>query len=174
MMDPVIEYLPDSDVSDALDAELRGLLTTCFTKPEDEVFRERRYFVQPYPNRWVIRNADRSIAAHIGVHEKTVTSDGKPYRIGGIAEVCVHPDNRGLGYVRAMLLVIHAWMARHGFVFSVLFGDPRVYGSSGYVHVDNLVHGSAETGWSPAGALVKPLTEIPWPVDTVQLPGPKF
>ena len=98
-MNPKIEYLPDDNVTDTLDYELRSLLTTCFTKPQDVVFRDRQYFQEPYPHRWVIRDENNAIVAHIGVHEKQVETEGRTYRIGGIAEVCVHPDYRGKGYV---------------------------------------------------------------------------
>jgi len=36
-MTPCAEYLPDSDVDDAIDAELRTLLSTCYAEPEGEV-----------------------------------------------------------------------------------------------------------------------------------------
>ena len=48
---PEIEYVPDDTVDDALDRQIRDLLTLCFTNPEDAVFRERRYFAEPYPHR---------------------------------------------------------------------------------------------------------------------------
>ena len=38
--DPEVDYMPDSAVDDAMDAELRKLLTTCFTKPQDTVIKE--------------------------------------------------------------------------------------------------------------------------------------
>ena len=101
-MNPKIEYLPDNSVTDALDLELRGLLTTCFTKPQDVVFKYRRFFREPYPHRWVIRDENDAIVAHIGVHEKQVETECSTYRIGGISEVCVHPNYRGKGYVRMM------------------------------------------------------------------------
>jgi len=171
---PQIDYLPDSDIDDALDRELRGLLTTCFLKPQDYVFKERRYFREPYPHRWVIRDDDGRLVAHIGVHVKQVLAGEACYPIGGICEVCVHPDYRGRGYVRMMLDVIHQWMGEQDFVFSMLFGDPRIYGSSGYVHVDNLVHGDADAGWKPVAGLVRAVASVPWPDGEVRLPGIKF
>ena len=137
-MNPKIEYLPDDRITDSLDHELRGLLTTCFTKPQDVVFRDRRYFREPYPHRWVIRNENNAIVSHIGVHEKQVEAESRTFHIGGIAEVCVHPDYRGNGYVRMMLKCIHVWLFEHGFAFAVLFGHTLVYHSSGYVQVTNL------------------------------------
>ena len=86
-MNPKIEYLPNDSVTDSMDYELRGLLTTCFTKPQDVVFRDRRYFREPYPHRWVIRDDNNAIVAHIGVNEKQVEAEGRTCRIGGIAEV---------------------------------------------------------------------------------------
>jgi len=173
-----VEYLPDSSVDASLDAQIRGLLTTCFTKPQDVVFKTQRYFREPYPHRWVIRDADGSIIAHVGVHEKTVEADGRTFRIGGIAEVGVHPTFRGRGLVKAMLAGVHDWLIRHGFDFVVLFGDPHVYSSSGYVVVNNLIHddltatGERRTSQSPA--MVRQLSDTPWPAGQVYLPGPKF
>jgi len=175
-----VEYLPDSDVDDALDAEIRALLTTCFTKPQDFVFRQRRYFREPYRHRWVIRDNRRAIIAHVGVHDKYVESEGQRYRIGGIAEVCVHPDHRGRGYVKAMLACVHRWLAvpgTHGgqqrFDFAVLFGKPQIYSSSGYVQVGNLILDD-ETDSDGGNAMVRQLTQTTWPTAPVHLPGPKF
>lgn len=169
-----IEYLPDESVDHALDREIRDLLTTCFTKPQDVVFKTQRYFREPYPHRWTIRNENGALVAHIGVHEKNVEAGDRTFRIGGICEVCVHPDYRGRGYLKLMLKCIHTWLVEHGFVFSVLFGDNRVYGSSGYVRIDNLVHGGDEEGWNPVKAMIREMSNTPWPAGEVRLPGPKF
>lgn len=173
-MKPEIEYLPDSSVDEALDQEIRGLLTTCFTKSQDVVFKTQRCFREPYPHRWIIRGKHGALVAHIGVHEKKVELNGSTFRIGGICEVCVHPDYRGKGYVRMMLNCIHEWLSEHGFCFAVLFGDPLVYGSSGYVRVGNLVHGDPEKGWTPAHAMVHEVSSTSWPTGNVRLPGPTF
>lgn len=176
--EPKVEYLPDSSVDASLDAEIRALLTRCFTKPQDVVFKDRRYFCEPYEHRWVIRDAGRSVIAHAGVHQKAVEADGRGFRIGGIAEVCVHPEYRGRGFVRAMLACIHDWLIRHEFDFAVLFGEPSIYQSSGYVQVNNLVHdevtATGETSRTQSPAMVKELSGTPWPTSQVYLPGPKF
>lgn len=173
-MKPEIAYLPDERVDDALDLEIRGLLTTCFTKPQDVVFKDRRYFREPYPHRWVIRDNHGALIAHIGVHEKHIESEGTTFRIGGICEVCVHPDHRGKGYVRKMLKCIHGWLSERGFVFTILFGDPLVYGSSGYVQVSNLFNGNDAEGWRQAPGLTKELSGTQWPSGKVLMPGPGF
>jgi predicted acetyltransferase len=166
-----VEYLPDNTIDSSLDQELRALLTTCFTKPQDVVFGERRYFKEPYPHRWVIRDDRGGLVSHIGVHVKSVCIEGRSFPVGGIAEVCVHPDCRGRGYVKRMLHRIHEWLPEHGFVFAMLFGDPEIYGSSGYVSVANLFHQGADGQWAPVSAMVRCVSETPWPPGEVRLPG---
>jgi len=173
-MKPSVTYISDVGVDATQDREIRDLLTTCFTKPEDVGFKTRRYFKEPYPHRWVIRNANGGLVAHVGLHEKMVAADGWTFRIGGIAEVCVHPESRGKGYVRIMLREIDDWQAQQGFAFSMLFGDPNVYGSSGYVEVGNLVYGGEDEGWTPVTGMIKPLSLTPWPTCPVKLYGLKF
>lgn len=172
------EYLADAAVDAAMDRKLRALLSTCFTKPQDKVFETRRYFTEPPAHRWIIRDENGDLAAHIAVHEKHVVSDAGVHRIAGIAEVCVHPKTRGLGHVKGILGCVHDWASSRGFVFAVLFGDPRVYRSSGYVETGNLVY----EGTGPDGnavrtsvpAMVRPLGDRPWPSGEVYLPGPVF
>ena len=170
-MPPRIEYLADACIDAAQDRELCGLLSTCFTGPVNEVFKTQRYFHEP----WVIRDERGALVAHVGVHEKLVEAGGESHRFGGIAEVCVHPDYRGRGYIKEMLAVIHDWQARHGFVYSILFGKPEVYGSSGYVAVEN-VYCRAAVDQAPKRmtALVKELAGAPWPAAAAHLQGLMF
>lgn len=169
-----VDYIADGNVDEILDQELRGLLSVCFTKPQDNVFRNRRYFKEPCPHHWVIRDASGALIAHLGVHEKQIESDGIFYSIGGVSEVCVHPDHRGTGGVKSMLHVAHEWMAGRGIPFSVLFGNPQVYGSSGYAPVADIEYGNDTNGWKPGQVLVRELSELAWPAGQVRLPGPIF
>lgn len=172
-----VEYLPDASINAAVDAELRDLLTTCFTKPCDVVFETRRFFREPYPHRWVIRDRDGAMVAHVGVHEKSIRAGGKTFCVGGICEVCVHPEFRERGFVRSMLQVVHSWLEGNAYDFSFLFGKPGVYGSSGYRQRDNIFHdadGDGGTHLQQVSGLVKELSDTPWPRGDVYLPGPKF
>jgi predicted N-acetyltransferase YhbS len=177
-MHPEITYLPDSTIDADIDRQIRALLTTCFTKAEDDIFHHRRFFKEPYPNRWVIHDDRPALVAHIGVHEKEIQTSGKTHRFGGIAEVCVHPDYRGKGYVKAMLAIVHPWLAKRGFEFAVLFGDPDIYGSSGYTEVDNLTMDVdpelPDSPREPVTAMVLALGKAAWPEGEVYLPGPHF
>ena len=173
-MKPEVEYLSDDSIDEAGDQELRGLLSTCFTKPGDEVFRVRRYWREPYKHRWVIRDAQGALIAHVGLHEKAVVNDGASFRIGGICEVCVHPDYRGRGYVRSMLGIVHAWLARQDIPFAVLFGEPAVYGSSGYTEAGELFLNEDMTGWKHVKGMFMEISDVSWPDGDVHLVGLKF
>ena len=167
-----IEYLPDDTINEAMDRQIRDLLTLCFTQPQDVVFRRQRYFAEPYPNRWIIRDGDR-LAAHLGVHEKHIEVDGEVIPVGGVAEVCVHPDHRGKGYVKRILRIVHPWLKRRGFVYSLLYGNPTVYGSSGYRQHPNLWRVN-EGDRERADIMVAELSGRPWPEGEVHMQGPPF
>ena len=86
----------------------------------------------------------------------------------------MHPDYRGRGYVRSMLDCVHAWLSHESVPFSVLFGNPKIYGSSGYVLAENLRINEDGKGWKPVRAMMRPMSDIGWPDGDVQMVGPKF
>jgi predicted N-acetyltransferase YhbS len=171
-------YIPDTSVDQHLDGELRNLLTICFTKPQDTVFRHRRYLLEPPQHRWVIRDGLHRVVAHAAVHEKEVISAQQSYKIGGIAEVCVHPDFRQRGFTKALLTAIHEWLARRGFAFAMLFGNPTVYSSSGYWAAPNVCcdigDESGQIQRKQITPLVRTLSDMAWPLGSVYLPGSPF
>ncbi len=191
-MESIAEYLPDREVDDVMDKALRFLLPKCFIKPQDVVFHVRRYFRDPYPHRWIIRDKTGVPVAHAGVHEKCVIADDRVYRVGGVADVCVHPDFRKRGYVKKMLACIHVFLEQHEFDFALLFGSPSVYSSSGYRTVSNLwmapvtemeTHGPTVCVPPPPPppservrvfGMARVLRDRPWPEGAVYLPGNKF
>ncbi len=173
---PNILYLPDRDVDAALDLELRELLSTCFTKPQDVVFKERRYFTQPPAHRWMIRSSTGKLVAHIAVHERQIAAGPWVASVGGIAEVCVHPEARGQGLAKQMLDEIHATLTQRGVFFTALFGSRSIYASSGYTQPGNVSIGPGPDGqWQPVPELmVRPLTAAVWPTGDVRMPGLAF
>lgn len=174
-MNPPVEYLPDECVDNAMDAAIRSLLTTCFTSPADAaIFQTRRYWIEPYRHRWIIRAGNGRLVAHAGLHERFIETDDARLPIGGVAEVCVLPEHRGRGYVKAMLAPIHAALRARQIPFALLFGDPGVYASSGYFPVTNLHLADNEGIWRQNAALANAMGDAPWPGGQVRLPGPKF
>lgn len=197
---PPIEHIADEDVDEVLDRELRGLLSTCFVRPQDQVFRERRYWKEHPAHRWLIRNTAGELIAHVAAHDKTfmvqpdsqrppVDGDSAPptIRVAGIAEVCVHPAHRGAGHVKAMLRAAHSALEQIGCEFAALFGDPQVYRSSGYRIAENLVylrddredlpetwHTTRFDGRDSGAFMWRPLSRSDWPEGTIDIRGPKF
>ena len=173
-----VEYIRDLDVDTDLDRSLRDLLCICFIDPGNEVFRERRYFKESPSHRWFIRDKEGRVIAHVALHEKVVVSSNQDIGIGGVAEVCVHPEFRGRGFVRKLLVKVHDWLCLNGYRFSLLFGDPRVYTSSEYVSVTNLfLESKSDNGtvnWEPVAAMACQLSEIKWPAGNVYLRGQTF
>lgn len=175
-----IRYLPDADVDAYLDLALRDLLSTCFTKPQDHVFKHRRYFNEMPAHRWLVRDEhDGRLVAHIAVHERVLLAGADTFVVGGIAEVCVHPSHQGRGYVKQLVAATHDWMSARGWSFSILFGESRYYASSGYVPVDNLFLAPTAPDGSKlrveaGGALVCRLGDTPWPSVPATIPGPIF
>ena len=53
-----------AQMDDGMDEKIRVLLTACFTGPQDAVFQTRRYFNDPYPHRWIVRD-DRGALPHM-------------------------------------------------------------------------------------------------------------
>jgi GNAT superfamily N-acetyltransferase len=175
---PPIEYLPDAAVDAELDAQLRTLLSTCFTGSHNERFKTQRYFSEMPQHRWIIREPG-AIVAHIAFHDKTIGTVVGDRAIVGLAEVAVHPDHRGQGLVKKMLGVAHADCAARGVKFAMLFGKQEVYGSSGYVQVLNPLHfyDAWKKEWTVQPvryAMMKVLGDEPWPEGEIDLRGPVF
>ncbi|MGF1750076.1 GNAT family N-acetyltransferase [Vibrio cionasavignyae] len=174
-----IEYIKDSAVEETLNQQLITLLSACFTKPSDERFKTQRYYNEMPAHRWYIKDSTSNLlVAHLAVHEKHVYHNAKPIVIGGIAEVCVHPEHRGQGYVKQLLEHAHIKMAQLGMQYSILFGRDEVYSSSGYKRVTNffLMDKSMLMPGTNISAMVRPipLQGSAWPTSRVELRGLTF
>lgn len=176
MDDYTVNYIKDSDVNEQMNAKLIKILSICFN--DQPVFKEQRYFKEKPLHRWFIES-DNSIIAHIAVHDKNILTEKGTIRIGGIAEVCVHPDYRGKGLVKKMLAVIHKWLQENDFSFAMLYGDADVYVSSGYSTIKNKIkfldHVTKE--WkieTSKDAMIAPLKNDKWPDGLIDINGPTF
>ncbi len=73
-----------------------------------------------------------------------------------------------------LLNCVHAWLSEQDFSFAVLLGDPLVYGSSGYVQVNNVTLGTGKQKWKPVQVMIREISNTSWPAGEVHLPGPAF
>jgi len=166
----------DSEISETEDHDLRLLLLTAF--PYETVLLTRRYIREVPAHRWLVLAPSGELIAHTAAHDKLISVGGQPLRIGGIAEVCVAHHFRGQGLVGKMLTHAHAWMQREGIPFSMLFGQLKVYTSSGYTIIPNpiLANNSLIYHWNPfkGKPMIHPIASLPWPQGPVDLRGPTF
>jgi GNAT superfamily N-acetyltransferase len=177
---PTIEQIADAQVDGALDSQLRDLLVTCF--PKDPQFRGQRHWRELPLHRWFIRGDDdqRRLAAHVCIHRKVLgTETGGDLLVGGVAAVCVRPEFRGRGFARLMLAQVQPWLAQRGYEFGMLFGNRRVYSSSGYIVIDNPLRYIDWESRQPkievlSNAMVRQLAAKPWPTGVIDLRGPTF
>jgi predicted acetyltransferase len=174
-----VKYIKDLDVDEDLDNRLRSLLSSCFTKPEEARFKTQRYYNEMPQHRWFIEDCEQGIlVAHLAIHEKVVIVGENTYPIGGVAEVCVHPDYRGLGYVSQLVDSAHKWMKQQKFEYSMLFGSDEIYRSSGYVRIANVSlcpdYHQGSTQYTPISAMIAPLQSQSCPETAIILPGIPF
>jgi predicted N-acetyltransferase YhbS len=174
-----LEYAREPDVSHVLDAELRELISGCFDQPHNAFFRERRYAQEMPLYRFIGRSEDGVLAAHLAVHEKRVTVAGAPLMVGGMAEVCVRSSQRGHGYMHRLLERAHRQLVENGIEHALLFGEPALYASSGYLPLSATVRRvdpktrTVQDGVM-AALLHRSLTDEPWPAGPIDLCGPIF
>ena len=169
-------YRPDAAMADDEDRRLRRLLVSCFAY--NPYFRFRRFHLERPAHHWLARNASGQFVAHGAVHEKALGTAHGEIRVGGVADVCVAADHRGRGILKTMLTTIHDWMAAREMPFSMLFGQPRIYASSGYAVIGNELRASNSIArrWIPTKGkpMVKALAGVPWPTCSIDLRGPTF
>ena len=173
---PPILSIADDEVDCDLDKRLRALLVPCF--PHEPVLLTRRYVKEPPAQRFLMKNEDGSIRAHVAVHLKTVRVEGADVRIGGIAEVAVDPAYRGQGCLRRILPAVHSWLLAQGVSFAMLIGNPSIYRSSGYRSLLSPIRYLDEgCGWKEEVhglAMVRELGSERWPAGVTDLRGPLF
>ncbi|MBC8180910.1 GNAT family N-acetyltransferase [candidate division KSB1 bacterium] len=171
-----IKYIQDSKVDETLNKKLIALLSICFLK--DPVFQYRRYCKEMPQHRWYIEE-NNIIVAHLALHEKKINTENGEFPIGGVAEVCVHPDYRGKGSVKKMLVKTHNWLKENKFPFSMLFGEKEIYSSSGYSPVKNEIKyfDDKTEKWIieiNRHAMKNVLGSILWSEDLININGPMF
>ncbi|SRR5581483_3076307 len=171
-----IEYRADAALSDSENARLRHFLFGCF--PYETAFLTRRYIKQAPAHRWLVLDEKGGIVGHAAVHEKTIGTQNGDLRIGGVAEVCVASPYRGKGVMKELLREIFEWLHGRDVPFAMLFGQPKVYASSGFQPIDNelAAENSLARHWNPfcGKAMIKPLAKTPWPRGKIELRGPTF
>ena len=166
----------DAEISGTEDHELRRLLLASF--PYETALLGRRYIREAPAHRWLVRSGTGELIGHTAAHDKVISIGGREVRVGGIAEVCVAHHFRSRGLMRKMLAEAHGWMRREGIPFAMLFGQPKVYASSGYAVIENPIQAESALihQWNPfkGKPMVRAIAAAAWPGGAVDLRGPTF
>lgn len=134
----VMTFMDDESVDADLDAQLRALLSFCFTKPSELVYAVRRFWKVSPTFRVVVRDGSGKLLGNVAVYDKIVTTaDGDDIHVWGVGDVCVDVAARGRGLVKKMLTEVADRATEAGIDALCLFADVDAYRSSGYVYVGN-------------------------------------
>lgn len=176
MLKNKINFLPDTAINTQENAKLIHSLSICF--PHQPLFNTQRFYKECPQYRWFIEN-ENQIIAHVAVHDKEILSNNEKIRIGGIAEVFVLPDHRKQGLAKLLLNEAEKWMQKEGINFSVLYGEEKIYQSSGYYTIDEIVRYKdfPSNEWieeKSKDLMVKELTDKKFPKGNIDLQGPTF
>jgi predicted acetyltransferase len=172
----MIKHIQDTNVDAELDKKIIQLLSMCFVK--EPVLQQQRFVKEMPQHRWYIEDENKMIA-HVALHEKNMSTKNAEFPFGGIAEVAVHQDFRGRGYIKKILIQIHNWLKTNKYPFVILFGETEIYASSGYSPVQNEIkYFKNETNkWTieiNRHALKSVLGSNPWPEGMIDIKGPMF
>lgn len=80
-----------------------------------------------------VLEVDGKLVARIGIYDRKMYFKGKTLRVGAIGGVGTDPLHRGKGYTRILLENCTEYMGKNGFDISMLFGEPVIYGKSGWL-----------------------------------------
>jgi predicted N-acetyltransferase YhbS len=172
------KLIKDKNVNKNLDKHIRDLLVFCFPESAD-VFKKHRYYQEPPEYRWCVFNSKNDLIAHTSLHLKTIKTDAGDFRIGGIGEVCVASDYRGLGLLKMLIKKCDDFLKRERVPFALLFGKATYYSSSGYIPAKNKIRylNTTTNNWiveEVDSALYKQLGGTNWPEGIIDISCPIF
>jgi hypothetical protein len=129
-----LSLIDETDISPALDAEIRATLCVCF--PADiATYRHTRAWhgaVATYTS--MLRDGQR-LVAHASVIDRKITVAGRQLRVAGVENVFVVPDFRGQRLSRHVLIPAMEEAARRRFDCGLLFCLPilaKIYAECGW------------------------------------------
>jgi predicted N-acetyltransferase YhbS len=76
---------------------------------------------------------DGRIVSHVSIITKYMRIGGSVVKLGGIGDVCTHPDCRGKSYSRALMQDAVRYMGEHDYALSMLYGIKNYYHKFGYI-----------------------------------------
>lgn len=175
----------ERDLTPQQEREIMELQQAAF--PKTESFVHQRWHNTPLSDDepWFTIRRDGRLIAGVRLVPRRVSIGGKELDIGGIANVCSHPDVRGAGAGKAVMQAVREYLQTEDrFDFGLLFCNPEhrgFYAALGCVDIDNeLAHehpdGTPARRKPGGGAMICSgrMSLDDWPAGEVNLNGPTW
>jgi predicted N-acetyltransferase YhbS len=171
----------ERNLTDAHAEEIRALQQAAF--PQTEEFRTQRHWHTPIAadDCWVGARVEGRLIGSVCVMFRTVSTAIGDLRIGGIGNVCSHPDARGLGAAKACMRAAGAIIEATCDFGLLGCGDVVLafYAGLGWSKIDNEVIWTDADGHRQAhdpNVMILPGTRplAQWPDGTIDLNGPNW
>jgi len=124
----------ENEISGELDCAIKKALCICF--PDDaEFFSGSRAWHGTAPAWSVIMKDNSTVAAHVGIVDRTVKTGKHLLRVAGIQNVFIQPEYRGRGLCEKLMNAAMDEALRRGFDAGLLYCVPRlekVYAKCGW------------------------------------------
>ena len=129
-----LRILSETDIDEPLGAEIRRGLCLCFPGAV-ETFSHTRAWHGSGPVYTVVLEDVETVAAHVGVLDRTIRVGAEQVRVAGIQNVYVLPELRGRWLADQVMAAAMEEAARRDFEAGMLFCVPRLerlYGRMGW------------------------------------------
>jgi GNAT superfamily N-acetyltransferase len=129
-----IKIIEENEINPEFDKELRNALCQCF--PDDvELFLQSRSWHGSAPAWSAVIIISGSVAAHVGIVDRTIQAGTRQMRVAGIQNVFILPEYRGKGFCEEIMASAMKEAKRRNFEAGLLYCVPqleKVYARCGW------------------------------------------
>ena len=163
------------DATDAYAANVRDLLNDAFDGGPDEL--SHYYARYGLPTTTLLLTECDHVIGHLALYEREIRIGSEALVVGLLGEIAIAASHRRRGLARDLVHEARGHLRAASISFSILFAyEPRVYASSGYKLMRNVVRFLDTDGaWKTfvyRGSMYAELLGRPWPNRPVDLCGP--
>ena len=152
-----VRELSESEVTGELDRQILEIQHLAFSHTAE--FSSQRWWHTPSrpEDRWFLVFDGPRLIGNVRLVHRTIGTAGGPRSVGGVANVCSHPDARGSGAAKAAMQAAGAYIARN-VDFGLLWCGAKVhdfYGRLGWADITDpmsMIHPDGHHGLATRSA----------------------
>ncbi len=138
-----VECLAEKDLTPQVALEILELQHAAF-EGTPEFATQRWWHTPPADDElWFFTRQGGRMVGSVRVVHRSISVEGRNFRVAGIANVCSHPDARGSGAAKACLQAVGDYIETAGQLdFGMLFCSPQnasYYAKTGWLVVENFI-----------------------------------